>query len=502
MIKDSYKYIQLGLKFKKYKSTKDEVEKERVAEYISRLLSAEGGLLLKVGQYLGTGSEESNQIKKLSFRKNQLDFSIIKEELKRNLGSELYADIEKLEEEGASASIGQVHIASITDEKVAIKIQYPNIERKLKKQLKVLNLIPTDKPAKKFGINIEAYQKMIEKKILSELDYKLEAKNTEKIGKLLKDSSIIKIPKVYSKYSNERVLVTEYLDGCTLNEVLVKDFQQKKKYGENLLLCFLDLLKAGITQADSNHGNFIFIEEDNKIGLIDFGQCLEIEEKRIIAFYYLIFNMQKRKKISYLSVLGDLGFDPKKLNLISDKLHLICGILFEPFLLNKNYDLSQWNYKKKLERALGENKWLIRSAGDQDLFLLMKSFMGFKNLIQQIGIAVNWYQLFLESTSTMRMKIESYRPRIIENENHIHELNSNWINIEIFENESLNISFKLPITEIFDLENQLSEETKKELISQKIIVGDIIDQAIANGAKPQTIFKLNQGVKTFHIYLS
>jgi len=65
MFKNTYKFIQLGLKLKKYKSATSEIEKEKVAEYISHLLEEEGGILLKVGQYLGTDDQYEKPIKSL-----------------------------------------------------------------------------------------------------------------------------------------------------------------------------------------------------------------------------------------------------------------------------------------------------------------------------------------------------------------------------------------------------------------------------------------------------
>jgi len=343
---------------------------------------------------------------------------------------------------------------------------------------------------------------MIERKIIGELDYQSEANITKKMAMTLRHSSVIKVPSVFDDFSNENILTTEYFDGFNIDQVMKLDYHSKKSYAENLLTSFLELLKSGVLQADSNHGNFIFLKENYKIGLIDFGQIIEIDQRRKEAFYYLIFNLIKNKSIPYLSVLEEVGFQANRLEAIKDKIPLICSILFQPFLVNKNYYLEDWNYKKKLDQTLGEDKWILRAAGDQDLFLIMKSFMGFKNLIQKIGVPINWQQIFLESTSNMRIQIEEFKPKLIENDNTKEILFSKWINIEIYNDKVLSVSFKLPILEIFDLENQISDEIKLELKSKGIIVAKIINKAINNNAMPQKLFDFTQGKKSYHIFLT
>ena len=69
-------------------------------------------------------------------------------ELKQNC-SDIF---ESIDQNAFTASVGQVHKAKlISGESVAVKVQYPLIEKTLKDQMKLLKLIPTGKAEKKWG---------------------------------------------------------------------------------------------------------------------------------------------------------------------------------------------------------------------------------------------------------------------------------------------------------------------------------------------------------------
>ena len=156
MLKQSVKTIQFVKKFKKYKSAKGEIEKEKAAQYVADFIKKEGGIFLKMAQYLGTNNDQSQTIQNLSNIENN---GIELEDIKLIIASELKLDVSEvfktMDKKAFTASVGQVHKAQLqTGEIVAVKVQYPLIEKTLKDQMKILKLLPSGKAEKKWGVDI------------------------------------------------------------------------------------------------------------------------------------------------------------------------------------------------------------------------------------------------------------------------------------------------------------------------------------------------------------
>lgn len=503
MLKQSVKTIQFVKKFKKYKNAQGTIEKERAAKYVADFIKKEGGLFLKVAQYLGTSTDQSKEIQNLSaIENNGIELSSIKTILEKELHVKIDEVFEKIDEKAYTASIGQVHKATLrTGENVAIKVQYPLIEKTLKEQMKLLKLIPTGKAEKKWGVDIGEYQKMIKHLLDEELDYTVEKRKQLDAYNKLKDSKYAYVPKVFEGLSTSKVLCTEFLDGDSASELdswLIKD---KRKLSENLIFSFLEMFKAEFIQADSNHGNYIFLKNKDyiKIGLIDFGQFYSFQKRTVDSLLSFILNLIEENEIDYFSYLVELGFDIEKLKHIKDSLPLLSRIIFEPFIENKPFDLNFWDYKKKIDLVLGENKWWFRSAGGEEFFLLLKSFLGIKNLILKLDGRVNWQQIFLESVAPIKDDLKKFRPKTITSVQTQYDGFAKKIEVKITEDHQQKVKLALPINTIFDLESIIEEDVLKKLEEKNIDIKLIVKNALQTGAKPQVIFKLVQGSKEYSV---
>lgn len=205
----------------------------------------------------------------------------------------------------AAASFGQVHKAVLkTGEKVAVKVQRPQIielvERDLrlmKLMARIIDLLPLG-PNKLFPVvhEFEMWTK-------EELDYLVEANYTEEFYQKAKDNPQgLSAPKVYRKYCSQRILTTEYIEGVTLSSVLIaeknKDLEfltRIKKMGFSHEDVAMKLLKRsakqiyldGFFHADPHPANIIFTTEKNLV-YIDFGICGKLtREERISCLRYV-----------------------------------------------------------------------------------------------------------------------------------------------------------------------------------------------------------------------
>jgi aarF domain-containing kinase len=496
MIKEGIKAYKFAKTFKKYKSADSEAERIKAAKLLSKIFSEEGGLLLKVAQYMGTEKDQAEQIQELSLKNESvLSHDLFIELVEETIGKDISEICEEVFTTPFSASIGQVQQGRLKDgSEIALKVQYPFIADKLQQQLKLLNLIPTGVPEKKWGVDIESYKQMIKNLLDKELDYNHERQLQELTKEALGEYDFIKIPKVYNELSTKNLLVTEYIHGLTVQDIKLLSDKDRREFAQNLLKTFLLMIYKGQFQADSNHGNFLFLKPKHQIVLIDFGQFKVLDENFSKSLLSLIYALITEKEIDYASFIVALGFSEKKMIKIQSSIGVLAKVLFEPFLKNYPYDLSDWEYKRKIDLSLGEDKWWFRSAGGEDFFLLMKSFMGVKNLIAKLDVNINWRQCFEVLIPLFDKDYLNYEPpkaNILRSPG----LMGSAVSVKLTEAGVDKVHLRLGIGVLYDFRDTIGEEIVCKLESEGIDVEKIAQEALKSGAMPMKLFEFNDEKK-------
>ena len=183
----------------------------------------------------------------------------------------------------AAASLGQVHYATSMDgKKLAIKIQYPGIDRTIKNDLQIVRgiLKPTSYARFAYPVLVE-----IEKRLLEELDYQKESENTQFFKQNLEAENVV-VPAVDTNFCTKTVLATEHLEGPSLDQWIQQNPSQaeRNQVASTLYNQFLkSLFELKTLHADPNPGNFI-VMKDLKVGLVDFG-CVKSFSDEFIELY-------------------------------------------------------------------------------------------------------------------------------------------------------------------------------------------------------------------------
>jgi ubiquinone biosynthesis protein len=120
----------------------------------------------------------------------------------------------------------------------------------------------------------------------SEFDYCHEAEAARRLRSM--DIEGMYVPLVYDEFSTSRVLVTEYVDGSTLNDVLNHlddpDWLSQHRVDRERLARqimrnqLMQALRCGFFQADPHPANLILME-DGRLGYVDFGIVGELDEQ-------------------------------------------------------------------------------------------------------------------------------------------------------------------------------------------------------------------------------
>ncbi len=176
----------------------------------------------------------------------------------------------------AAASIAQVHLAVLHDgREVAVKIQRPGIKETIEKDIAILRYIarlidryiPESRLFNPTGI-VDEFARMVAR----EMDFLLEASSMERMSSLVEEEDII-IPEVVREYTTKKVLTMERLRGMKVDHVegLMEAGIDPGDVARRLAEFYLkQILIYGFFHADPHPGN-IFVREDGKIGLCDFG---------------------------------------------------------------------------------------------------------------------------------------------------------------------------------------------------------------------------------------
>jgi predicted unusual protein kinase regulating ubiquinone biosynthesis (AarF/ABC1/UbiB family) len=189
---------------------------------------------------------------------------------------ELFVEFE--DKPSAAASIGQVHRAVWHDgREVAVKVQYPGAGEALLSDLTQLSrfarllgpLIP--------GMDIKPLIAELRDRVSEELDYGLEAQAQQVHAEEFEGDPDVVVPAVV--HQCDQVLVTEWIDGIPLSEVIADGTQEQRDRAGQLLARFLfsGPARTGLLHADPHPGNFRLLPADPdgkgdwRLGVLDFG---------------------------------------------------------------------------------------------------------------------------------------------------------------------------------------------------------------------------------------
>jgi ubiquinone biosynthesis protein len=155
----------------------------------------------------------------------------------------------------ASASIGQVHVASLDGRKLAVKVRRPTVERDFETDLTFMRAL------------------------------RFEARHMEALGHNARASQSEVVPQLYRELTTARILVADLLEGITVldyirsleagshayDHELAEIGFDPEEFARNIIRNFVrDAFTDGLFHADLHPANLI-IQPDSAVGYVDFG---------------------------------------------------------------------------------------------------------------------------------------------------------------------------------------------------------------------------------------
>jgi ubiquinone biosynthesis protein len=262
-------------------------------ERLRSLLEDMGGTFVKFGQMLALqpdiiSIEYCNALFNLLDRVAPFPYAEVERIWREDVGRPLEEVFESFEREPvATASVGQVHVARYRGEKVAVKVQRPNVELQFGSDIRIMlaavGMIRL--------LRIRYLEWLVEPLTefigwtREEIDYRFEARYGERVRQYAVNNPVQVVPRVYQELTTRRTLVAGFLEGATLvsylraredgDEVKIRRLEpagfDRKRFAANVIDNFLgDAFRNGIYHADLHPANLLLLE-GSVVGYIDFG---------------------------------------------------------------------------------------------------------------------------------------------------------------------------------------------------------------------------------------
>ncbi|MEH6561933.1 MAG: AarF/ABC1/UbiB kinase family protein [Marinobacter sp.] len=252
------------------------------------------GSVVKIGQVMALYGEHflpeevTEALHTLEDQTTSLEWAAIERVLKAELGEERLAELDIDPEPIGSASLGQVHRARRRSDglELVLKVQYPGVADAVDSDLNAVAQMLRVARLVSFGPEFEDWLEEVRQMMLREVDYRLEARTTEKFRQMLADDPRFVVPRVLTEYSTDHVIGATYEHGHSVSSEVVANLPLERRNGLGkaaLELFFSELFVWGEIQTDPNFGNYrirIAGETDGKHGegvehdrivLLDFG---------------------------------------------------------------------------------------------------------------------------------------------------------------------------------------------------------------------------------------
>jgi ubiquinone biosynthesis protein len=222
----------------------------------------------------------------------------------------------------ASASIAQVHTASLKDgRQVIVKVVRPNIKTTIERDIGLMRILANT--AERYSspgreLNLLGVVDEFEKTILDELDMMREAANASQLRRNFADSTIMYVPEIVWSLTRQNVMVMERVSGIAIDNLeelraTGVDLHQLAETGVEVF--FTQVFRDHFFHADIHPGNiFITPGENGEPAMyvpVDFGIMGSLSEfdQRYLAENFSAFLDRNYRRVAELHV--ESGWVPK-----------------------------------------------------------------------------------------------------------------------------------------------------------------------------------------------
>jgi len=182
----------------------------------------------------------------------------------------------------AAASIGQVYRARLRDgREVAVKVKYPGVDESVEADMRNLAMFSRLwKSILPSAADSDVLDE-IARSIGSELDYLREARNQHRIAARYRGHPCIAVPDSVEEYCRPQVLVTEFIEGVSFEQIRVLPVAERDRIGELIYRFYVSAMFADYEFCGDPHPGNILLAADGRLAFVDFGLYTTMDPKHV-----------------------------------------------------------------------------------------------------------------------------------------------------------------------------------------------------------------------------
>ena len=371
---------------------------------LAQALGSLKGPVMKIAQILATIPDAVPSVYAQEFLQLQADapsmgWPFVRRRMAQELGPEWASRFHSFDRHASfAASLGQVHQAfSQEGERLACKLQYPDMASVVEADLHQLNLIFRLYERMSPALKTEEIFEEVGDRLREELDYEREAKHIAAYSLIFKGDKKVHVPKVLSALSTKRLLTMTWLEGKRLQEVSGESQEFRNTLAKTLFhIWYKPLYTYGFIHGDPHLGNYTF-REDGSVNLLDFGCMRFFSEKTVGGILALYRALQKEDKEQLVHAYESWGFSNLSKEMI-EVLTLWAQLLYEPLLEDQVRPIQkEFSGVQGRETAFKVHEELSRLGGikpPREFVYLDRAAVGIGSAFLHLRAEVNWHQEF------------------------------------------------------------------------------------------------------------
>ncbi len=388
------------------------------------LRAALGGLkgpLMKVAQILSTipdalPKEYARELAQLQANAPHMGWPFVKRRMTAELGADWQGQFKSFSKEAiAAASLGQVHQAeSLEGDKLACKLQYPDMSSVVEADLKQLSLIFKLYRQYDPAIDPSEIHAELSARLREELDYENEARNLELYQIMLKGVDGVRVPDVYNDLSTGRLLTMSWEQGTSIADLEDLSLEDRNQIAMNMFRAwYVPLYNYGVIHGDPHLGNYS-IRDDLTVNLMDFG-CIRVFRPEFISgvidLYRAVESGDRDLAVHAYETWGFVGLDDE----VIDALSRWASFIYAPLLEDRPRLIEETNATDfGREVAMEVHAELKRLGGvkpPREFVLMDRAAIGLGSVFLRLGAEVNWHRLFHDTIAEFDAKVLAKRQK-------------------------------------------------------------------------------------------
>lgn len=304
-------------------------------------------------------------------------------------------------EPAAAASLGQVHHATLVDGRpVAVKVQYPGIERAIRSDLALTSTVRPLMPLLAPGLEANEALAEIRQRVLQECDYIEEARSLDLLAFHFAGHPFAWVPRSIPERSTKRVLTMERAIGRPFADIRELSQDERNRVGEILFRFYYGSLhRYGFTSADPHPGNYLLMD-DGRMAFFDFGLSFELAQPMRPHLHAGFRAFWKNDKRTFFDEGIAMGYIRRPDEIDVDRFFDWALLSLAPIHEDAEYTFTREYIAERTESLIDPtNEWwgMVRQLNlPRWGIMLYRLELALFAVLAQLGARANWHRITKE----------------------------------------------------------------------------------------------------------